>query len=189
MARPRSEEKQAALLDAAAEVVAAEGAGARTAAIAKLAGVAEGTLFRYFATKDVLLNELYLHLKRSLGEAMRERLVKNAPLETQVRTLWDGYIEWGIAHPSSVQALRQLAVAENITSATRSRAEKIFPEGGEVSKACAAKGALASRPAAFADAMFMAIADTTIQFAARDPRQAGAYKAAGFKVLWEGLTR
>jgi hypothetical protein len=35
----------------------------------------------------------------------------------------------------------------------------------------------------------MALADTTIQFAMRDPRQADAYKAAGFRVLWEGLTR
>ncbi len=111
------------------------------------------------------------------------------PLEAQVRSLWDGYIEWGVAHPSSVRALKQLAVSESIAAATRSRAEKILPEVGEVSKACAAKGALAGRPAAFADAIFMAIADTTIQFAVRDPRQAGAYRAAGFKVLWEGLTR
>ena len=55
--------------------------------------------------------------------------------------------------------------------------------------ACAAKGALAGRPAEFADAIFMAIADTTIQFAMRDPAQADAFKTAGFRVFWEGITR
>lgn len=189
MARPRSEEKQAALLEAAAKIVAAEGVGARTASIAKLSGVAEGTLFRYFATKDVLFNELYLHVKRDLADAMRVRLAKGAALEAQVRALWDGYIEWGVAHPDAVLALKQLSIAENVTAATRAKAALILPEVGEVAKALAARSAAAGRPAEFTDAIFMALADTTIQFAAREPRQASAFRAAGFKVLWEGLTR
>ncbi len=55
MARPLSEEKRQALLDAAAEFVASLGTGASTAKIAKAAGVSEGTLFTYFPTKDDLL--------------------------------------------------------------------------------------------------------------------------------------
>ena len=54
MARPRSEDKRTAILEAATEVVAVLGVGAPTAKIAKGAGVAEGTLFTYFATKDDL---------------------------------------------------------------------------------------------------------------------------------------
>ncbi|HUI71045.1 MAG TPA: TetR/AcrR family transcriptional regulator [Spirochaetia bacterium] len=188
MARPRSEEKKAALLDAATNVVALHGLGASTASIARLAGVAEGTLFRYFSTKDSLFNKLYLHLKQGLREAMRRSFVVRLPMKDRVRSLWDGYIDWGIAHPSSVKALNRLADSESITPATKSKADKIFPEVAEVSKAIAAKGAPAERPAAFADAIFMALADTTIQFAIQDPRQAVAYRKAGFRVLWEGLT-
>jgi hypothetical protein len=112
----------------------------------------------------------------------------SAPLEDQVRSLWYGYIDWGIAHPSSVKALKQLAVSESITADTRSRANGMFPEINDIARSCAAKGALAGRPAAFTDAIFMALADTTIQFAMREPGQADAYKASGFKVFWEGLT-
>jgi AcrR family transcriptional regulator len=43
---------------------AQSGIAASTSAIARSAGVAEGTLFRYFATKDELLNELYLSIKQ-----------------------------------------------------------------------------------------------------------------------------
>ncbi len=188
MVRPRSEEKQTALLDAAANVVAAQGLGARTAAIAQCAGVAEGTLFRYFATKDAILNESYLYLKRTLAETMRKQFAMNASLKDQVRSLWDGYMDWGIAHPSYVNALKQLAVSEIITEDTRAKAGQFFPEVHAVSRACIAQSSLAGYPGAFADAVFMALADSTIQFAIQYPKQAEAYKAAGFKVFWKGLT-
>src|ERR1700730_17065670 len=70
MARPLSEDKRTAILRAAAEVVARLGVSAPTAKIAKGAGVAEGTLFTYFANKDELLNRLYLELKIDLRDAM-----------------------------------------------------------------------------------------------------------------------
>jgi AcrR family transcriptional regulator len=71
MARPRSEDKQKAILDAAVEEFAVRGVWSTpTSAISKAAGVAEGTLFTYFATKDVLVNALYRALKLELADAM-----------------------------------------------------------------------------------------------------------------------
>ncbi|MCA3789336.1 TetR family transcriptional regulator, partial [Burkholderia sp.] len=52
MARPRSPDKHDAILAAAARALAEDGATATTARIARLAGVAEGTVFTYFETKD-----------------------------------------------------------------------------------------------------------------------------------------
>lgn len=60
MARPRSEDKRQTILRAATQLFAEEGLNAPTARIAKAAGVAEGTIFTYFANKDVLMNQLYL---------------------------------------------------------------------------------------------------------------------------------
>ena len=51
MARPLSEEKRTAILEAATEVVAMLGVSAPTAKSPKEAGVAEGTLLTYFANK------------------------------------------------------------------------------------------------------------------------------------------
>lgn len=70
MARPKSEDKKQALLEAATAAFAQSGIAASTSAIARSAGVAEGTLFRYFATKDELLNELYLAIKLRLVRMM-----------------------------------------------------------------------------------------------------------------------
>jgi len=70
VARPKSEDKKQALLEAATAAFAQSGIAASTALIARKAGVAEGTLFRYFATKDDLLNALYVHLKQDLCQTM-----------------------------------------------------------------------------------------------------------------------
>jgi acyl-CoA hydrolase len=60
MPRPKTGDKRAAILRAAAETIAEDGVGASTASIAKAAAVAEGPLFRYFPDKDNLLNERFL---------------------------------------------------------------------------------------------------------------------------------
>jgi len=52
MARVRSPAKRTAILRAAVHEIAEAGLGAPTAKIARRAGVAAGTLFTYFATKE-----------------------------------------------------------------------------------------------------------------------------------------
>src|SRR5579864_320739 len=99
MARPRSEDKRNAILAAAAQVIAEQGIGAPTARIARLAGVAEGTLFTYFDTKDELLNQLYLEIKAELREAMMATYPKTAR-GTSGRSTWIG------ALPSQQSAAR-----------------------------------------------------------------------------------
>jgi AcrR family transcriptional regulator len=69
MARARSENRRNAILSAATRVIASQGLGAATATIAKQAGVSNGSLFLYFDTKAMLLNELYVSLKTEMGAA------------------------------------------------------------------------------------------------------------------------
>lgn len=96
MARPKSEDKKQALLEAATQAIAQSGIAASTAVIARNAGVAEGTLFRYFATKDELINTLYLHLKQDLCQSMimeLDRSITDAKMMT--RFIWNSYIQLG----------------------------------------------------------------------------------------------
>lgn len=108
MARPKSEDKKQALLEAATQAIAQSGIAASTAVIARNAGVAEGTLFRYFATKDELINTLYLHLKQDLCQSMimeLDRSITDAKMMT--RFIWNSYISWGLNHPARHRAGRQ----------------------------------------------------------------------------------
>src|SRR6202049_5332841 len=122
MARPLSEEKRTAILEATAEVVAMLGVSAPTAKVAKEAAVAQGTLFTYFANKDELLNRLYLELKMDLRDAVITGYPAGKSLVDRSRHFWDRYIGWGSAHPLKRRAVRELAESDGITDETKNAA-------------------------------------------------------------------
>ncbi|AOJ19878.1 TetR family transcriptional regulator [Burkholderia cenocepacia] len=189
MARPRSPDKHDAILAAAARALAEDGASATTARIAKLAGVAEGTVFTYFETKDALLNALYLSLKTGLREAMMTGFPEHAPAEQAVRHAWNGYVSWGVANPDGRRALQQLGVSGRIDDAHRAAgAEGFGGIGSLLREQVAASGGLNRDEAhAFCSALFTSIAETAMESIARDPARADAYREAGFRAMWAVL--
>jgi len=187
MAHPRSEDKRTAILEAATEVVATLGVSAPTATISKSAGVAEGTLFTYFANKDELLNQLYLKIKIDLRDAMMSDFPADKSLIDRSRHVWDGYIGWGTANPRKRQAVRQLAVSERVTAKTRDVVGEAFGEFNEMMRECAAAGGLKNQPQSFASAVKNDIAETTMDFIVREPEQKTRYTQAGFEAFWKAV--
>jgi AcrR family transcriptional regulator len=188
MARPLSEEKRTAILDATAEVVAMLGVSAPTAKIAKAAGVAEGTLFTYFANKDELLNRLYLELKLDLRDAMMTGCPASKSLIVRNRHVWDRFIGWGSAYPLKRRAMRQLAVSDRITEESRKLAGDAFGEFDDMMRECAAGGAMRHQPPSFVSAIMSAIGDTTMDFIMREPARTKRYTKAGFEAFWNAIT-
>ena len=99
MARPRSDDKRSAILAAAIRVIAAQGLGAPTATIAQEAGVSNGSLFTYFATKADLLNHLYVVLKTEMGAAALDGLPTESDIRTQVLHMWTHWLQWATCYP------------------------------------------------------------------------------------------
>src|SRR5437764_4791339 len=121
MARPLSEQKRQALLDAAAGFVAGLGTGASTAKTAKAAGVSEGTLFTYYPTKDDLLNQLFLEIEADLMETMLAPYPADASAKDRLFAVWNRLIDWGLAHATARKTLRQLKVSDRVTAESRNR--------------------------------------------------------------------
>lgn len=172
MARPKSEDKKQALLEAATVAFAQSGIAASTSAIARSAGVAEGTLFRYFATKDELLNELYLAIKLRLVRTMIAGLDpdEKRPKEN-ARNIWNSYIDWGVRNPMEHKAIRRMALSERITDETRRQVKESFPELNEMCQLSVKEIFLSEAYRAFGDALFLSLAETTIEFASHDPQR------------------
>ena len=187
MARPLSEDKRTAILEAATEVVAMLGVSAPTAKIAKGAGVAEGTLFTYFANKDELLNRLYLELKMDLRDAMMAGYPAGKSLIERMRHVWVRYVGWGSANPSKRKAVRQLAVSDRITEESKKLVGDAFGEINDMMLECAAGGVMRRQTPSFVSAIMSAIADTTMYFIAREPAQAKRYTKGGFDAFWKGV--
>jgi AcrR family transcriptional regulator len=100
VARPKSQDKRNGILDAATRLFAERGlTAASTSEISKQAGVAEGTLFTYFKTKDDLINALYREIKLELADAMMSDFPRKKNVRTRLRHVWNPYVNWGIANP------------------------------------------------------------------------------------------
>jgi len=103
------------------------------------------------------------------------------------RYVWDHYIGWGSAHPLKRRAVRQLAVSDRITEECKKLVGDAFGEANDMMRECAAGGAMRYQPPAFVSAIMSAIADTTMDFIAREPAQAKRYTKAGFDAFWNAV--
>ena len=95
------------ILDAAMRLFDAEGVGVSTSKVAKAAGVANGTLFNYFPSKQELIDALYVRLKTQLGQALGD-IDETLPLRDQTKLIWDRWIAWGRANPEARRVSRLL---------------------------------------------------------------------------------
>lgn len=184
MARPRSEDKRTALLQAAARVIDSQGLGAPTALIAKEAGVANGTLFTYFATKADLLNGLYLELKAEMAAAAQSGLSESKEPREQLLVGWKNWTRWAVENPEKRRALAQLTASDEIAVATRQEAMRAMAGIGALIERLRAEGPMKEVPMAFVGTVVDAIANATMDFMMQDPEHADDHCQHGFDALW-----
>jgi len=170
-------------------VFAERGLAAATSAISHAAGVAEGTLFTYFNTKDELINALYRAIKLELADAMMSDFPRRASLRTRLQHVWDRYAGWGVANPLQHKALQQIVVWSGLTEESKCAGVAPFLEIEKMAQDAVAQHLFLDRPLEFIAATLSAMADTTIEFMRRTPKQAEMYRNAGFEMLWAAIAR
>jgi AcrR family transcriptional regulator len=191
MARPKSADKRNAILAAATRLFAERGlTAAPTSEISKEAGVAEGTLFTYFKTKDELINALYREIKLELADAMMSDFPRRKHVRTRLRHVWDRYVNWGIAHPQQRKVLGQLQVSEVLTTKSRDAGSAPFVEFQIMIRDAIEQQVLrADLPIELISRMVAASAEATIDLIALKPRMANKYRDGGFEIYWSGIAR
>jgi AcrR family transcriptional regulator len=187
MARPRSEDRRASLLEAAATVIAEHGLAAPTSLISKTAGVSEGSLFTYFKTKDELLNALYRELRLDLAAAMMRDFPRRASVRDRLQHVWTGYVSWNVANPTARKALKQVSMSKVITPAVRAEGGVLFAEVERLQLDAVEQRRL-HLPPVMASQALKALAEMTMDLIERQPDQAAQFTASGFQMLWGALT-
>ena len=189
MARPKSEAKRDAILSAAARVFAERGLGAATSAISKAAGVAEGTLFTYFQTKDDLVNELYREIKLELADAMMSGFPRKRSVRHRLQHIWNCYVNWGVSNPVQCKVLAQLEVSQRLSPESKRAGSAPFVEIARTVRDAVAQHLFQDLPQEFVSAAMRSLAETTMQFMASEPKAADRYRELGFEMLWAGITK
>ena len=191
MARPKSEDKISAILDAATRLFAERGlAAAPTSEISRRAGVAEGTLFTYFETKDDLINSLYREIKLELADAMMSDFPRKKNVRTRLRHVWDRYVNWGIANPKQRKVLAQLQVSEVLTKESRDAGGTPFVEFQSMIRDAIEQRIFRNDlPAELISKSLAALVEATIDLTVSNPAKAKDYRDSGFQMFWVGVTK
>ena len=127
-------DKREAILAAAVRLIARLGLHATPmSAVAKQAGVAAGTLYLYFPSKEAMINALYLEVLEDRDRRMaadaegarRDGAVGRAGLWA----FWHGLARWHLDHPDASSFLLQCKSSAILTDDTRETERRMNAEG------------------------------------------------------------
>ncbi len=116
--------KKEAILNAALELLVEKGVhNTPMSEIAKAAGTGMGTIYNYFANKEVLINEIYIGIKEQEENLFLE-VNTDQPIKTQFENYLAVIIEFFINHPAYFNFLQQLEASPIITKENKVKGNK-----------------------------------------------------------------
>ncbi|MEN4099778.1 MAG: helix-turn-helix domain-containing protein [Anaerolineaceae bacterium] len=125
MARTLSPQKRATLFSAALKLFVKKGVmNTSTAEIAKEAGVAAGTLFLYFPTKQDLLDQLVLKIGKDQSHYINQLLDPSLAARQTFSIIWHGTVSWFLENIPGLYRLRQSRSLANSSFTTTPLSKK-----------------------------------------------------------------
>jgi AcrR family transcriptional regulator len=117
-------EKHDVIIRAALELIAEHGFhGAPMAMIAERAGVAAGTIYRYFESKDVLIRDAYGCLEGQIMASVMAEYPKGRPIRERFLHVWQRLANYFLASPLELRFIEQF---HNSPYGVACRRDRIF---------------------------------------------------------------
>jgi len=186
MSRPKSPAKRTAILEATLEIVAERGyAHTPTSAISKAAGVAEGTLFTYFDSKDEMINELYRVLRKEFDRELADYPFHGDP-HARLRFIWDRLLSLAKQKPQRLRAIKQLRASGRLYKEAEAPTQTLT-ELLRATREAAQGERLKAASAELLVILFRAQAEATVDYIAAHPAEEATAREAGFFLFWRGL--
>ncbi|WMW25639.1 TetR/AcrR family transcriptional regulator [Methanolobus sediminis] len=185
------EDKKAALLQAALKLFSERGFhGTSTAQISKEAGVATGTLFNYFPTKEDLINGLYFEIKGELSRKMAKDVQDQNTLHDKFKKIWYNLIEWGLNNQEHFHFVNQFCSSPYITNYTREVVMDEYLFYHDLVKEAVTSGELGDYPGEMVAVMFYQSSRTIVNFILdSEPQDKDKVIEDGFQIIWGGLVK
>ena len=118
-------EKHQLIIDATCDLIAENGLQATPiSSVAKEAGCGAGTIYRYFETKEELIEAVYLSLMERFTSACLENLDRTASVREQLNTIWLNLYNYMREVPRDALLLDQLSVAPAISAELQERGKR-----------------------------------------------------------------
>ncbi len=127
ISQSKIEDKRSRILLAARRLFVNQGFHSTpTSAIANEAGVANGTLFHYFKTKESLINTLYKETKENFFSITTAGVEEEKTIKRKVRLLWYNTVKWALNRPMDFLFIQQFSNSPFISKLTQDEVSEHF---------------------------------------------------------------
>jgi AcrR family transcriptional regulator len=136
-------DKGEAILGAALDLFVERGFhGTSVPSVAERAGVAAGTIYHYFDSKEALVNAVFKRWKADISARVLADFPFDRPPREQFRTVWERMADFAIAHPKELAFLELHHHASYLDQESRDIEHQIVDFGIEMVKRAQAAEAL-----------------------------------------------
>lgn len=190
MVRKPDPGKRKLFLDAALKLFVENGVqNTSTAAIAKEAGTAAGTLFLYFPTKQDLINELVLEIVREQSENTKAKLSPELSVREAFFTIWEGTIRWFVENLTAYQYVQQVRDTGWLDERIAEETGRYFDYFYTAIQKGLTAGELEAYPLELIGEILYRdiVAVMNLIKVQADPEQQEKYIQAGFEIFWKGI--
>ncbi|GAA4837391.1 TetR/AcrR family transcriptional regulator [Algivirga pacifica] len=119
--------KKEKILDTMLQLIAERGVhDTPMSLISKVSGVATGTIYHHFSSKEKILVELYLGLKAELGRITQNALTQDIGFKEKLNTFWVDLFQYYIKHPLKFQFGEQIINTPIIDEETTLKGKEFY---------------------------------------------------------------
>jgi TetR/AcrR family transcriptional regulator, repressor of fatR-cypB operon len=127
MPRPKDDTKVQVIFSATLALVLKTGfTGLKMADVAKAAKLATGTLYIYFKNKEVLINQLYLAIKKQKMEKLMAVFNPTDTFPESFKKLWYCYFKVSLNEPERMMFIEQYAHSSFLTKKTKEQSDMML---------------------------------------------------------------
>lgn len=181
-------DKRQKILNAATRLFVERGfQNTSTANISKEAGVATGTLFIYFATKDELINTIYKEAKQRMAEYLKEGFPEGASTRDKLKHLWAKVAAWALDNSENFRFMHMFSASPFITNLTREEVESTSSFAMQSIKDGMKSGEIANIPIELFHSILDGFLSGTVRYIAANPSKRKKAIEDSFDVFWNGI--
>lgn len=184
--------KKEAIIGAALKLFTERGFyGTSTAQISREAGVATGTLFNYFSTKEDLINDLYYEVKGNLSQSLREGLGDESSFQAKIKRMWSNLIDWGVSNPQEFLFTEHFCSSPYISKLTRDEVLKEYTFFRDVVREGMEEGQMKEFPQDLIMSILFDSGKTVVRLILNSPGTQDKEQLIenSFQLIWGGLAK
>lgn len=163
--------------------------GTPTSLISKEAGVATGTLFFYFRTKEDLIDDLYRRIKAEAAQAMHQGLAEEGTPKAKLRRLGANAVTWGIRNPAKLKFMEQFAHSPFVSTSAQEEGMSHFHFLKDLVQEGIREGVIRDTDPTLLFCMMASALNGLITRASvtADPAERDAIVEEGLDLVWNGM--